>query len=391
MSLTSYSGTVPDRSTDTTSEFNTNVQNMLDWFAVVVPEIDTELSSISTLSNTASAAATSALAAGSASLYASETTYDDGDGCIDSINYQFYRCTSDSTAGVQPSTNTDGTWVRVLVGGVNPNLVINSNFSSNCNQEEYDADGVASLTDGSYGHDMWKAVGGSLIYTKESNGDIVINSFTAASATNVYLYQKNDELINTNGETLTVSFEVVSLSDSVRVGGNGMTLQTISTTGKKSFTYTSSGLGTIHFYRVFTGAGTDTVNFRFKNLKVERGAQATDCLAPEPRTERERCNYYYRRLNRAADEVVAEGLYYSSAWRFVLPTPGGMRTTPSISANSTFSVFTTSGNTASSFAVTALFEDGVQISCTAGSPATGDRGTLFSSNAASYIELDARY
>ena len=294
----------------------------------------------------------------------------------------------DVTGNAGKVLQTDGSSVSWELAGSNPNLVINSNFGPN--QEDYDADGVASLASGEYGHDMWKATGGSVIYTKETNGDITINSTTGAAAGSVYLYQKNDELVATDGETITGSFEVVSLDSSVNFYMPGLATQTISTTGVKTFTATADSNGYLTFSVVHSGAGTVSPNFRFKNLKIERGSSATQYQVPEPRAEELRCYRYYYLFGGEGVGGMATRLTATNKL-VTVPTRVQMRGAVTASANAVY-VRDYSDATGELLTVSGTTVQHTGIILVSGSHSTSyDYDIFYIMGANSYIELDARY
>lgn len=275
-----------------------------------------------------------------------------------------------------------------------PNLLINSDFV--VNQEAYAADGSASLADGDYGHDMWKADGGAVVYTKETNGDITIDSMTAVAAGDVDLVQKNDDLILTNGEELTLSINVVSLSSSLVISGNGLAAQTLSATGIQSFTFTSSGGGEIRFRHTFGGSGTYSPAFSFNSLKVERAGTATAYIKPEPRAERARCDWYYQKI--LTSSIFWFGFSNGS-------TVGNTLTLGNISPiNPTGLVVSFTGahtlldsaagllSVSSVSSISVLGLSAISLSITTAVAPTGGFVSLYStSGGGHYIELDARY
>lgn len=241
--------------------------------------------------------------------------------------------------------HTSGTWVTDLAAGYwevlidtssyvapaevtsNPNLLVNSDFS--VNQRAYAANGVVSLADGAYGHDMFMAYGGSLIYKQETDGDITLTSFTEVAAGTVQLWQKNDEVIDTSGETVTVSLYVESLTLPVWIFVEGSAVQEITTTGWQSYTFVSSGAGDVGLGHTFTGAGTYSPGVTFNSWKVERGATRTVWSKPEPRTEDNRSKYYYRSFGAFPSTTGSYmfAKYVSGVQKDIeVSIPGGMRT-----------------------------------------------------------------
>lgn len=333
-----YSGNIPSRM-DSQQDLNTNMSNMFGYIGgnnngefvpslnALAMEVESHSSEVETAKDEAVSAAATALAASGAGLYLGSSTYNSGDIAIDSIVFQPYVCRVDNTTGVQPSTDDTGTWVRLLLGGNNPNLFINSDLEHN--QENYAADGVASISSGSYGHDMLKCdsdVGGSVIYTKNGPGDFTINSFTCSGVGYVNIRQINDELKAANGEILTISFEVVSLDNSLELFTATET-HTISTIGLKTFTVTGDSIGGVSFFRYFNSAGTYVANLRIRNLKVERGPVATQWVRPEPRAEKARCEYEYQIVGGGIPVPESQAVGFGYGRRIMIPLSNPIKET----------------------------------------------------------------
>lgn len=255
------------------------------------------------------------------------------------INNEFAPLASPALTGVPTaptaSTGTSTTqlattaFVQAEASAINPNLIINPNFI--VNQEDYDADGIDELTDGEYGHDMWHCSNGSddfLIYEIESDGDLNIISFrnTLGGANTVFLLQKNDDIILVEGEDITFSFYVESLSNPVTISGPGLTPTAVSTTGWKSFTFTANSDGEMKLYHAFAGSGTYTANFRINSIKLERGSTRTKWQVPEPRAEEDRCYKYSFLLPEL--NIMAKGS--SSLTSALVTLPVAMRTNPTL-------------------------------------------------------------
>ena len=215
-----------------------------------------------------------------------------------------YVCVVGHISGVFLTDLAAGYWLLMYSQSTSPavvsaqNMLINAAFLDTCNQEEYDADGVDTLHSGAFGHDMWQqggsAPGGTVVYTKNADSDITIDYFTAAAGGTIKFGQKNDELVAASGKQVTISFEVVSLSESVGLYFDDTLVATISDTGTHEYTVTADGTGTFYFGHTFVGAGTYSCAFRVRSLKAEEGSSSTAYTAPEPRAEELRCFYYHR-------------------------------------------------------------------------------------------------
>ena len=276
-----------------------------------------------------------------------------------------------------------------------PNLLINSDFV--VNQEGYAADGVAALAGDEYAHDMWKVTSGAgtVIYQKNSVGDVIIDMITSTSATEYGLYQKNDDLVNTNGETLTLSLYVVSLSSGLNVSGGGLASQAISSTGWHSFTFTSNGTGEFQLSATFTPPGTVYPNFRFNSVKIERGSTRTPYVKPEPRSERLRCEHYLRFLRAAGTETLYQGVArFEDNWTKAIwfPFSQPMRTVHTVTFNDLYFVGS-GGNTWQTLvwdSIGGQSDYGIELILTH-SLSTAYAGTYYIKGIGATLKIDARY
>lgn len=214
-----------------------------------------------------------------------------------------YICTAAHTAGTFATDLAAGLWVLQFATGVTasisaPNLLYNSKFLEN--QRAYAADGVDALVEGEYGHDMFLAHSGGVIYTKESNGDITIDRFTstAGGANDVQLWQRNDEIENASG-SITVSFYVVSLTSTIDLYVDDVAVYEINIAGWHTYTFTSAGEPSVGFGKAFVAPQNFDPAFRFNSWKVEQGAVRTTYLTPDTITEKDRCKYNYLDLGAA--------------------------------------------------------------------------------------------
>ena len=405
--IPTYTGTIPDRD-QSQSAFDTNVQDFLDYFGGtdptdVIPKINTSAAEVEVNTNNAllyktgaQTAAVEAAASANAALWLVGTAYDEGDTVIDDIDYQAYRCTTDSTTGVQPSTDTTGKWILVSGGAINNNLLINTKFK--INQEGYAADGVSTLASGAYGHDGWKNRGNvSIIYTKESNGDITLNEvqnlFNPFSSSG-NITQINDDIDAEEGEILTLSVEIVSLDESCSLvtGGGSPSSKSITTAGKHYVTYTApapnaAGIGISASAEASTNA---TPNIRFRNLKLEKGYAATKYVDPEPREEEKRCYYYYNKISPSSANL---SFGYGIGVNLFIPLVGKINST-GLSINTSGSapnVYDAAGTSypVTGLAVTSVENNGIFATATVtGGPPT--LPTVLVTSATTEIELDAR-
>ena len=121
--ITEYSGTVPDKDTQTPSEFSTNadqfVQQMTDWvdeyndFASQANSLRTDVNTWHTQTESAKE---TAVEAANATVYSASTTYDAGDIVLDpNDSYRSYTSQQDSNTGHTPSSDDGTWWVRTTV------------------------------------------------------------------------------------------------------------------------------------------------------------------------------------------------------------------------------------------------------------------------------------
>lgn len=138
----------------------------------------------------------------------------------------------------------------------NINYLINSRFR--VNQREYPADGVETLADNVYGHDMWcNRTGSTQKYSIDGSGNIDLDS--------IVLGQKNDDLLALAGETVTFSIK----TGAVQIYGLGITEWT--TVGPTTpHTWILSASGNSGWFAM-KKASTST----FKHPKLELGSLPT--------------------------------------------------------------------------------------------------------------------
>lgn len=114
--LTKFSGTTPDKDTQTAENFDTNVQSWVDFTVGMPTEINTfidQLSSeITTFSNNIAGATANV------TIYAAGTTYAAGNQVLDPAdNYRMYTSQVDDNTGNTPSSD-DGTYWRLTFGNL---------------------------------------------------------------------------------------------------------------------------------------------------------------------------------------------------------------------------------------------------------------------------------
>ena len=157
---------------------------------------------------------------------------------------------------------------------VGNNLLINPEF--NVNQLGYAADGVATLDDGIYGHDLWRNMTGSTQkYIIDGSGNIDLDG--------IELAQKNDNILAVDGETVTFSVE----SGEVQFYGLGITeWTTVSPTSP--YTWALDATGNSGFLKLKkSGANT------FKRPKLEPGYVSTRFVSRDIRVEKIMCYGYF--------------------------------------------------------------------------------------------------
>lgn len=351
-----YTGTVPNRNQNQTV-FNENVNNMLayqgnatsDGMVAKMNEQNTENNTINANVNLKNAEtntnASLALSNANATLYSGSATYDNGDTVIGTTTGNAYRCLSDGTTGDDPESSTTGDWSTALLvtpdSSYGENLIINSHFGldqDSVGSGPVTINGLSASPFGSeYGHDMWTVFGTagmSVTYTVNDtdSGDVTINSCqnTTGSSYNIGLATRLDELYETTGELITISFEVVSLDSSLILFGSGAN-DVISTVGKKNITVTSSGDGALALYASVPATSTTTPNFRFKKLKVERGSVYTGWKRPIDAQEQLR-SYRYYFVDKPPVGTVSEVLSSTTA-EFSIKTPVPMATVHTVTSS----------------------------------------------------------
>lgn len=155
-----YTGDVPSRENDSQSEFNTNVNNFLNYVDELGPDLNDTVTNMNLAiaatnvnTATASAAADTAIAAASATLWNSTTTYDEGDVVI-SDGEAFIAV--ESNTNDYPNTSVTGKWNPITTNTQNVidrisnriNLLWNPDFT--VNQEV-----LLTASPGNYGPDFW--------------------------------------------------------------------------------------------------------------------------------------------------------------------------------------------------------------------------------------------
>ncbi len=281
----------------------------------------------------------------------------------------------------------------------NPNLVINSNFS--VNQVGYAADGVAVLAVNEYGHDMFSCRTGAdseIIYTKEPDGDITINSFentSGVSARQVGIRYEGEELTAAVSETVTVSLYVETIDANTNVRLTGLSTEVVTTTGWVEFSGIPTSAPKLDIYRNVAISTQDTDKFRFHSLKVERGSVRTKYDVPEPIAEANRCYYYYRRIT-GLTVPLAYGLFLNSGIAY-MSIPTGVTMSAGCIASLIdlgMRIHDVSGVSFWPDAITAtdVVEGAIAISLTlfSGSPSEGPC-IMHTLTGFAGIELDARY
>jgi hypothetical protein len=112
--LTPFSGTTPDKDAQTAENFDTNVQNWVNFTVDLPDEINTFIDELSAEIN--SFAINIAGATATVSIYAAGTTYDAGNQVLDPAdNYRMYTSQQGSNTGNTPSSD-DGTYWRLTFG-----------------------------------------------------------------------------------------------------------------------------------------------------------------------------------------------------------------------------------------------------------------------------------
>lgn len=151
--------------------------------------------------------------------------------------------------------------------------------------------------------DIWQLFNNSVAVSSntvnmrsETDGDITLISMynDDLGTYQMGFGQETFELTSLNGQTVTVSLTVESLSYAVQIGGMGMTPQTISSTGAWSYSFTAGSTGDIYIFMDVPGLTTRTPNFRFKDFKVEIGSVATPFEKTDANEERRKIDRYYQ-------------------------------------------------------------------------------------------------
>ena len=119
--LTPFSGTKPDKDTQTIDEFDTNVQDWVDFSTDLPDDINTFIGELAVEINTF--AQNIAGATSNVSIYAAGTTYSAGAQVLDPAdNYRMYTSQQGSNTGNQPSSD-DGTYWRETFGVTGADIV----------------------------------------------------------------------------------------------------------------------------------------------------------------------------------------------------------------------------------------------------------------------------
>ena len=207
----------------------------------------------------------------------------------------------------------------------NPNILINSNFKINQR-------GASSYDSDNYGYtvDRWSMEGGSSIWTSSSvtpvSNGLEIKSHFGGILT---VDQPIEEGLIVSGETYTLSATVDGVQKNVSFAASSTTrllsfahaTVTFSTDGRTGADYKVS-------INVVAGK-TVTVN----NVKLEKGAQATAYVTPEPTIERLRCYRYYQKFTGVqafAGSISASANIGYFGFDLIVP----MRDTPTVSYSS---------------------------------------------------------
>lgn len=126
-SITGYAGTVPDKATQTKTEFANSINPYLNYVDnTFVPSYElaktalnsfaTEANALATQANTdastASAAATTAQSTANASLWVSGQAYTAGQSAISPINFKTYRANTSTSGTTDPSLSADWTAIQ---------------------------------------------------------------------------------------------------------------------------------------------------------------------------------------------------------------------------------------------------------------------------------------
>ena len=192
---------------------------------------------------------------------------------------------------------------------VGDNLLINPEFL--VNQLGYAADGVATLDDGEYGHDMMRNMTGSTQkYSIDGSGNIDLDTMV--------LGQKNDNILAKDGETVTFSVE----TGEVQIYGLGLaTWTTVSPTSPCTWPLDASGnAGWFQFKK----SGTNT----FRRPKLEPGYVPTRSMSRDITVEKVMCYRYLWNRPLATSDIGFEHGANKQAAFFPVSYPVEMRVAP---------------------------------------------------------------
>lgn len=238
------------------------------------------------------------------------------------------------------------------------NLLINPEF--NINQREYAADGVDTLVADEYGHDMWKnRTGSTQKYIIDGSGNIDLD--------NIVLGQKNDSILNHDGESVTFS---VDSGDAVYIKGIGIAdWQLVAST----YTWTlnaadNGGFLDMKKYSVFT----------FKNPKLEVSDSATLFRKTDISQEAIKCYRYFHKRKNVAHETAKN--VTSSYFPYIFPVE--MRATPTVTISNFINVDSSAATSATAGALNTGTMSGIVLNAT---PGTGQYRFRFD------VEVDASY
>ncbi len=298
-----------------------------------------------------------------------------------------YRCTNGTpVTGVDPVGDITGTWIQLNGLIANPNLLINSEFY--INTEGYAADGVAELTHGKYGHDMWKVEGGTLIYTKNVGSSITINSIEGTTGAEVIFSQKNDKMIRFAGEPAVLSVVVTNANagGSMTLFADGASLQ-ITGPGVYTLKYTIS-TGKIGLKATIPATGLYSKSFAFEQLKVELGSTYTAWKAQSYDDVKRYCQKYHLVMSTVDEQAF---LGFGGGNLVLLPTPEEMNTVHTVLFNDLELLnLTTAAQPLLSMSAGKVLPNGVMLNCTVAEPTRGP-SILQSRYPDGMITLDARY
>jgi hypothetical protein len=220
-------------------------------------------------------------------------------------------------------TYSGSTWVQVGGGAasINPNLIINGNFT--VNQRAYVS--AANLASGTYGFDRWKSnyTNTTLTYTSAPAGQsVTINSSGGL--------QQIVEQANVPAGTYTLSFSGTATGRIYNVGA------TPPSYAASPISFTADGLANVTVE--FTASGSTKT---LSKVKLEAGSSATAFSYAGETIEGEiaNCQRYYNRISSSEGSAYngyGIGMIYSTNEpTFVQVHSVKMRTTPSLVASST--------------------------------------------------------